>query len=185
MYYQHNTSREIINWEPSDLENWTRISAKQGEAAIRAQAIAWVRKICPPGTRVYCTLRKVSRSGMMRHISMAVIEDGALRDITWLVADIIGERMDRDTGGIRVSGCGMDMGFHLVYSLGRALYPRGFGVAGELPDARRVQGFRKVRAKTPAEAARLVAKGATFRGRNGDSTGWDNDGGYSLRREWN
>ena len=29
------------------------------------------------------------------------------------------------TGGLRVSGCGMDMGFHVVYNLGYALWPDG------------------------------------------------------------
>ena len=31
--------------------------------------------------------------------------------------------MARDGSGVRVSGAGMDMGFHLVYSLGRAVWP--------------------------------------------------------------
>lgn len=35
-----------------------------------------------------------------------------------------------------------------------------------------------------AAAARAVAKGYTFRGRNGDASGWDPDGGYALRKEW-
>ena len=34
------------------------------------------------------------------------------------------------TGGLVVGGCGMDMGFHVVYSLGRVLWPKGFKVNG-------------------------------------------------------
>jgi len=33
--------------------------------------------------------------------------------------------------GIRVGGCGMDMGFHLIYSLSRILYPNGFDCIGD------------------------------------------------------
>lgn len=32
---------------------------------------------------------------------------------------------DDKTGGVRVGGCGMDMGFHLVYQLGSVLWPKG------------------------------------------------------------
>ena len=30
-----------------------------------------------------------------------------------------------DDGGIKIGGCGMDMGFYLVYNLGYTLYPNG------------------------------------------------------------
>ena len=29
------------------------------------------------------------------------------------------------TGGLVIGGCGMDMGFHVVYNLGRAMWPDG------------------------------------------------------------
>ena len=34
---------------------------------------------------------------------------------------------DEKTECVSVSGYGMDMGFHMVYSLGRTLYPNGDG----------------------------------------------------------
>ena len=74
---------------------------------------------------VYTLLRHVSKSGMSRDITLKVVDkDGTLRDITYLSALAIGEK-PRDLHGwrvIRVGGCGMDMGFHLVYSLSHALY---------------------------------------------------------------
>jgi hypothetical protein len=36
--------------------------------------------------------------------------------------------------GITVGGGGMDMGFHLVYNLGRVLWPFGFKRAGKRCD---------------------------------------------------
>jgi hypothetical protein len=36
-----------------------------------------------------------------------------------------------DRNGIRVGGCGMDMGFHLVYTLSRALFDDGYYVKHE------------------------------------------------------
>jgi hypothetical protein len=69
----------------------------------------------------------------------------------------------------------MNMGFSGVYSLGRALYPDGFGTMGEHPITK-----KKIRPITAKQAEALVKKGYLFRGRNGDATGWDTDGGYSL-----
>ncbi len=118
----------------------------------RDEARASLREQLPPGSTVYTILRRVSSSGMCRHISVAIADAGEVRDITWQVARAMGETFQRDTGGIKVGGCGMDMGFHLVYSLSRTLYPEGFPVAGV--------------------------------GRNGDTSGHDNDGGYAIKSRW-
>lgn len=87
-------------------------------------------------------------------------------------------KYDKDREGVKVSGCGMDMGFSVAYNLDRALFPDGFGVEGELPLG------HKIRPATKEEEAKAVEKGATFRGRNGDVSGWDNDGGYALKQRW-
>lgn len=49
----------------------------------------------------------------------------ALRNIGYLAARAMGDKFDRDRQGIPVGGCGMDMGFHLVYGLGSRLWPKG------------------------------------------------------------
>jgi hypothetical protein len=70
--------------------------------------------------RVGTILRHVSQSGMSRDISL--FYKGA--NITWHVARAMGETIKDKYGQrvIRVGGCGMDMGFHLVYSLSGVLY---------------------------------------------------------------
>jgi len=74
---------------------------------------------------VYTVLRHVSQSGMSRDISLKMVDDtGRLLDITYAAAKAMGENY-KDRNGqrvIRVNGCGMDMGFHLVYGLSHALY---------------------------------------------------------------
>jgi hypothetical protein len=47
------------------------------------------------------------------------------RSIGYLAAKAMGDTFDRDRQGIKVGGCGMDMGFHLVYNLGRTMFPKG------------------------------------------------------------
>lgn len=80
---------------------------------------------------VYCNLNHVSKSGMQRVISF---------------------QMSKKHDGLTVNGCGMDMGFSVVYNLSSILYPKGFKVNGV--------------------------------GRNGDTSGWDNNGGYKLKHIW-
>jgi hypothetical protein len=62
---------------------------------------------------------------MQRSISLKIVEGGDIRDITWLTAKAIGHTMDAKKGGMKIRGCGMDMGFALVYDLGRTLWPNG------------------------------------------------------------
>lgn len=73
---------------------------------------------------IYTVLRHVSSSGMSRDISLKTVQDGELIDITYTAAEALGEKVKEKNGRrvIRVGGCGMDMGFHLVYSLSSVLY---------------------------------------------------------------
>jgi len=77
------------------------------------------------GTRVYTILRHRSSSGMSRDISLVVADsDGRISDITFYAAAALGDRLIESKGyrAIRVSGAGMDMGFHLVYNLSSVLF---------------------------------------------------------------
>ena len=142
--------------------------------AERDEALTMLRELCKPGCTVYTVLRKVSPSGMTRWIDLYVMQDNEPRRITWSAAAVGVGTYDRDDS-IKIGGCGMDMGFALVYNLGRALYPDGFGVLS-------VGGIRPT---SREHAAELVAEGRTeFRGRNMDPAGWDNDGGYALTHRW-
>lgn len=103
--------------------------AQQAEAE---EARAELRAILPPGTLVRTILRSVSSSGMARTISPVVVtKDGGIRDLEWLIVKAqIGFRAHPTKPGLQVGGAGMDMGFHLVYSLSRSLYPKGYKCTG-------------------------------------------------------
>jgi hypothetical protein len=76
------------------------------------------------GKTVYTVLRSVSASGMTRQISLLVADGDEITDITYLTAALLGENLYETNGSrsIRVNGCGMDTGFHLVYSLASVLF---------------------------------------------------------------
>lgn len=61
---------------------------------------------------------------MYRRLDLYVIERGKLERITYSAAIVIDWPINDD--GIGVSGCGMDMHFHTVYTLARYLFPKGF-----------------------------------------------------------
>lgn len=135
-----------------------------------------------PGDTIHTVLRHVSKSGMSRRIDLyKLTADGPLF-LTYHVARLCGYSLPDKGQGLRTDGCGMDMGFDAVYTLGRYLFPDGFGMPMRL--AAEPDGVNGTRPSDPEEAALMVSKGWKARGRNGDSTGWDNDGGYALNHRW-
>jgi hypothetical protein len=180
----------------------TKAERQQAESQ-REDALLRLRAILKPGDTVYCVLRNRSASGMTRRISVFALDkqDAKTRTAGWFIHDIsfdaskvLRERINHDDGGLIISGCGMDMGFHVVYELGRRLFPEGFGEEGQLlrkstakqrmDPAYNTDPIDTRRPATPAEAKAMVGAGYEFRGRNGDRSGWDTDGGYALRRVW-
>jgi len=70
-------------------------------------------------------LKWVSGSGMSRDMKVCTNYEERVIDITWYVsrASSVGQLKERNGQRVvRVGGCGMDMGFHLVYSLSLSLY---------------------------------------------------------------
>ena len=140
----------------------------KAQQADRDHAVATLRKLCPPGTTIYSMLRHRSASGMSRLIDFYVISDNAPFRITGLIATAGIESYDRRGEALRVSGCGMDMGFHVTHNLSYLLHPDGFDCLG------------------PRES------GAHYGCPSNEHSNGDRDytphhhatGGYSLRSEW-
>jgi len=87
-------------------------------------------KLLKPGDTVYTSLKHVSRSGMYRVISLYIVEEGRIRNINGYASDLL-EGYDNRHEGCRAFGCGMDMGFHLVYTLSSVLFHGNFECTGE------------------------------------------------------
>lgn len=88
----------------------------------REEAVARLREWLKPGDTVYTHVQHVSRSGMSRVIQAYFMENNEPRWIGYNVAKAIGEPYDEKREGVKIGGCGMDMGFQLVYLLSHALY---------------------------------------------------------------
>ena len=126
-YFRHNTTGDVFTTD--DPQFWetaaTKLTAREGTAALADQARAKLRKMLGVKGTVYGNLQSVSRSGMMRKITLHVVENGSIRNITSLVRDAVpGFTTDRDGYLVR-PGCGTDALFSAVYALGTALWPNG------------------------------------------------------------
>ena len=165
--------------------------------------------LLPPGTTVHTILRHVSKSGMSRDISLVILTPDGPRDITALAADAMGRKLSGycDFPAIRVGGTGMDMGYHLVYSLARALYPDGHLCTGTRYDDKSRPGCpsndhsndygrlarqwdeahgeidpaatREEREARCSERQQWISSRRTYRRNRRHS-----DGGYALRQRW-
>jgi len=83
------------------------------------------------GSTVYAKVNKVSSSGMSRNIGLYVILDGRLTNISYHAARALEwPYKDGYDGGVRVSGCGMDMLFATIDSLS---YVMGYGAICQDP----------------------------------------------------
>lgn len=87
----------------------------------KANAEKYLREWLKPKDTVHTILRHVSQSGMSRNISCVIVNNGQIKNITYYVAKYMDYTIAKD-GGIKIGGCGMDMGFHLVYSLSYRLF---------------------------------------------------------------
>ena len=132
------------------------------KAKEQIEAVEELRELVKPGAVVYTVLRHVSRSGMSRAIDLYIIDQNhytgkpGLRRITYAVSKALDYKYSDNHDALIVGGCGMDMGFSVVYNLGGVLYPEGW----------------------------TREEGGSY-GRHTAQVGeHDKDGGYSLRQEW-
>lgn len=109
----------------------------------KQEAIERLQKLLKPGDRVGTVLLHVSRSGMMRHIKPVIItSDGEAMNISFYVNAIFEQKQEHEF--VKMSGCGMDMGFALVHSLSYYLFPNGYECPGKgCPSADHVNTPRK------------------------------------------
>ena len=127
----------------------------------REEAQERLREMLPPGATVTTNLRHVSRSGMMRAIQCHILKDSDVRWIDTLVCKATGYPFSERYEAVRADGCGMDMGFAVVYDLAHSLYPDGFQCIGD----------------------RCPSNDHSNRDRN-YKPHHHGDGGYALRHRW-
>lgn len=134
----------------------------------KEEAIKRLNEYLKPGSNVYTILRHVSKSGMSRSISIVCVdrETNEIISLDYFAHIVLDRKIDRNNGGLKIQGAGMDMGFALVYDLGRVMYPDGFVCC----DIRETEYNCKSNDHSNGEPR---GKGL-----------WHNDGGYAFHHNW-
>lgn len=138
-----------------------------------------------PGDTVFTVLRHVSSTGMSRSIDCYVFRPrrpGARECepmyLSGLVAHAIGYPFDERRGGVKIGGCGMDMGFAIVNHLSTVLF--------NSPEGKR-HSLRK-KTLTSAEYDNLPESRKRCYGRQNNAPGDRDyhlmDRGYWLNQRW-
>ena len=137
----------------------------------RNEAITYLRENVKlvPGDTVYTTVRSVARSGMSRTMDVYVMRDNEPWRITYSVAKATGHQYDDRREALRIGGCGMDMGFALVYDLSYALWPDGFDCIDPMNED------RSYRTGCPSNDHSNHPR---------DTFTHHDSGGYALRHRW-
>ncbi|MFA6167822.1 MAG: hypothetical protein WC700_14470 [Gemmatimonadaceae bacterium] len=93
----------------------------------RQDAIDRLRAILRGVDTLYTSIASASRSGMSRHIKVYALRKPGPEWLAGYAARALDWPLTSDDG-VRVDGCGMDMGFHLVYSLSSVLFGNGYAL---------------------------------------------------------
>jgi hypothetical protein len=162
----------------------------------RESAIEDLKKLLKPGDTVWTVLRHVSRSGMNRIIGVRKLDNGNSLWLSRGVAKATGITFSEKYEELSVGGCGMDMGFHVVYELSARLFKDGFGCIGEgCPSNDHSNGDRSYRVH---HAARFCPNECGYEGSCTTCPKcvfptdawveprdhWHKDGGYALSQRW-
>ena len=135
--YMQENGNVFYTSRPEYHSNAKRLTQVEGKRLYRAQNVSELLTMLKPGQIVYTCVRSVSRSGMSRVIRLYIVQGETLRNISGYVAHALDWSGDAD--GVKVGGCGMDMGFHTVYTLGGILWPNGtpepHGTRNGVPDS--------------------------------------------------
>ena len=90
-------------------------------------AIKFLKTKIKKGDTLYTQIRHVSQSGMTRHISVRQIKNNYPLNWDYQISIALDWKL-ANKQGIKVGGCGMDMGFHLIYTLSKILFNDGYAI---------------------------------------------------------
>lgn len=95
-------------------------------------AIKFLKTKIKKGSILYTQLNHVSSSGMTRHISVRQIKNNYPLNWDYQVSIAVGIPIAKNRfggqNGLKIGGCGMDMGFHLIYTLSQKLFDDGYAI---------------------------------------------------------
>lgn len=115
----------------SDEKQYKPIGKAEFERKKKARSLEMLNRYLQKDDTVYSVIRHVASSGISRQIDFyAIGEDRKPVYLSGYIEDVLPYRRNK-RGALVVSGCGMDMCFHVVYSLASAMYGDGYALKSE------------------------------------------------------
>ena len=115
-YFSQKEKQTLESLEKKPILEWSKNEWKIKNTTHDINVIDQLSKM--KGQTIYTILRRISADGMNRVIDMFFVENNQPIHIHFGTSRIFQKRYQTSKGfGYKVSGCGMDMGFHLVQSL--------------------------------------------------------------------
>ena len=93
----------------------------------KREAIEYLKKSINKGDTLFTIVTHVSKSGMSRNIKILDIKEGNPSYWNYYISKILGYTL-KDDGTLKVQGCGMDMGFHVVNQLSKVLFDDEYAI---------------------------------------------------------
>jgi len=75
---------------------------------------------------IHSIIRSVSNSGMSRNISFKITDKDNMLDLSYHIAKALQYPFNDKKHAVKISGCGMDMAFHVIHNLSRVLFNDGY-----------------------------------------------------------
>jgi len=90
-------------------------------------AIDHLKQHIKEGDTLFTNVTHISRSGMSRNMNVYSLRKDNCSKWNYYISRALDYTLKEDNT-ISIKGCGMDMGFHLVYCLSKVLYNDGYAI---------------------------------------------------------
>ena len=92
----------------------------------KEKSIETLKEYLKKDMTIHSIIRSVSSSGMSRNISFKITDKDNILDLSYHIAKALKYPFNDKKHAVKVTGCGMDMAFHVVHNLSHVLYGKGY-----------------------------------------------------------
>jgi len=96
------------------------------------ESIETLKEYLKKDMTIHSIIRSVSNSGMSRNISFKITDKDNILDLSYHIAKALQYPFNDKHHAIKITGCGMDMAFHVVHNLSHALYGTGYKLKSKI-----------------------------------------------------
>lgn len=96
------------------------------------ESIKTLKEYLKKDMTIHSIIRTVSSSGMTRNISFKITDKDNILDLSYHIAKALKYPFNDKHHAIKITGCGMDMAFHVVHNLSHALYGTGYKLKSKI-----------------------------------------------------